>query len=77
MLQDVIRLELLAAQAILVGDEERGERRPWAKRVEEPHQPGPPIELGSGDRLVDIDVLRRHLEALRLRAGDRQLDLPG
>jgi hypothetical protein len=58
LLQYVIRLELLAAEAILVGQEQGAERGPGMHRIEEAHQAWPPVELGAGDRVVDVDVLR-------------------
>src|SRR5947209_15498244 len=76
LFEDVVGLELLAPQAVLVGHEEAGERSLRAEGVEEPHQAGSPIELRPGDRVVDVDVLGRHLEAVCPGAGDGQLDLP-
>src|SRR2546428_977760 len=64
LLEDVVGLELLAPQAVLVGQEEAGERGLRAEGVEEPHQAVTPIELRPRDRVVDVDELRRHLEAL-------------
>jgi len=72
----LLGLELLAPQAVLIGQEEAGERGLRAEGVEKPHQAGSPIEFRPGDRVVDVDVLGRHLEAVRPGAGDGQLDLP-
>src|SRR5439155_3042957 len=76
LLQNVVRFELLAPQPVLVRQKERGKWRAAPDRVEESHQPRTPIELRARDRIVDVDVLRRHREAVLLCATDRQVDLP-
>src|SRR5262249_54442657 len=75
LLEDVVGLELFAPQAVLVGEEEGSEWGLGAERVEEPHQAGSPFELRPGDRVVDVGVVGRHLEAVPLGTSASHLDL--
>src|SRR5207249_2406940 len=53
LLEDVVGLELLAPQAIFVGQEEGSEWGAWLERVKKAHEARAPVEFRARDRVVD------------------------
>jgi hypothetical protein len=65
----------LAADGLLLADDEALKRGPW-QHAHEPHETRSPLELGAADAVVDEDVRLRDGPALGNSERLRVLDLP-